>query len=167
MLKAYSRLLDILEMIEKAVIAVSVAAMVILMMYQVILRYAFNNSNSWSEELVRYLFILSVMLGSAIAVRRNSHLQIDILLNFMSTKVKAIFTIVSTCAAIVFLGFLMRYSLMLCTTAVNTISAGVHIPMSIPYAAVPLGCVLMILACIEVILQNIEVIRNDGKEEAE
>lgn len=164
MLKAYSRFLDILEKVEKAVIAIVVAVMVFLMMYQVILRYAFNNSNQWSEELVRYLFIFTVMLGAAIAVRRNSHLQIDIFLNLMGRKTKAVFTIIATIAGIVFLCLLCGYSITLCTTALNNISAGIHVTMAIPYAAIPVGCVLMILTSIEVILKNIAELKSGGKE---
>ncbi len=79
MIKAYSKFLDILEKIQKVILTVSVPAMVLIMFYQVVMRYVFHNSPAWSEELVRYLFIFNVMMAAAIAVRRNSHLQIDIL----------------------------------------------------------------------------------------
>ena len=160
MLKAYSKFLDIIEKIQKAILAVSVPLMVFIMMYQVILRYVFSNSNSWSEELTRYLFIFNVMFAAAIAVRRNSHLQIDILINLLSPKVKAIFTIVATIVGIVFLGLLFTYCLDLCTQAASNISPGVGISMSIPYAAMPIGIVFMILTSIEVVLKNIAVLTN-------
>lgn len=83
MIKAYSKFLDILEKIQIVLLTVSVPAMVLIMFYQVIMRYVFANSPAWSEELVRYLFIFNVMMAAAIAVRRNSHLQIDILLNVL------------------------------------------------------------------------------------
>ncbi len=161
MLKAYSKFLDAIEKVEKVVLAVSMAAMVVLMLYQVILRYVFSASNSWSEELVRYLFILDVMLAASIAVRRNSHLQIDVLINCFGPKLKRIFTIAATLAGIVFLAFLFWYSLDLCTTATSNVSPGLGIPMSIPYACVPLGTVLMILSSIEVILRTAEELRNE------
>lgn len=161
MLKAYSKFLDAIEKVEKVVLAVSMAAMVVLMLYQVILRYVFSASNSWSEELVRYLFILDVMLAASIAVRRNSHLQIDVLINCFGPKLKRIFTISATLAGIVFLAFLFWYSLDLCTTATSNVSPGLGIPMSIPYACVPLGTVLMILSSIEVILRTAEELRNE------
>ena len=101
MIKLYSKFLDLLEWVEKVILAVSVFVMVIIMVYQVILRYVFSNPNAWSEELARYLFILNVMLAAAIAVRRNSHMQIDILINLFSERVKHIFTIISTIAGIV------------------------------------------------------------------
>lgn len=161
MLKAYSKFLNAIEKAEKAVLALSMAAMVVLMLYQVILRYVFSASNSWSEELVRYLFILDVMLAASIAVRRNSHLQIDVLINCFSPKLKRIFTIAATLAGIVFLALLFWYSLDLCMTATSNVSPGLGIPMSIPYACVPLGAVLMILTSIEVVLKTVEELRHE------
>ena len=38
MLKAYSKFLDVIEKVQKAILAVSVPVMVFIMMYQVILR---------------------------------------------------------------------------------------------------------------------------------
>ena len=93
MLRGYSKFLDVLEKVEKAILAVTVGIMVIIIAYQVIMRYIFAHANSWSEELARYLFIYDVMIGAAIAIRRNSHLQIDILINLMKPKVRTILTL--------------------------------------------------------------------------
>lgn len=165
MIKAYSKFLDKLETLEKYFLGITVAIMVIVMTYQVILRYCFSAANSWSEELARYLFIYDVMIAAAIATRRNSHLQVDFLINLLKPKVKYIFTIVATIAGIVFLGFLFNYSLTLCHTAANNISAGLKISMSIPYACMPIGAVLMILTSLEVIFHNILQIRGLDKKE--
>ena len=145
MLKGYSKFLDVLEKVEKAILAITVGVMVIIIAYQVIMRYIFAHANSWSEELARYLFIYDVMIGAAIASRRNSHLQIDILINLMKPKVRTILTIVATLAGMVFMGFLLSYSITLVQTGAKTMSAGLGIPMSIPYACMPIGLVLMLL----------------------
>ena len=42
MLKAYSKFLDVLEKIEKAILAITVAIMIVVIVYQVILRYIFS-----------------------------------------------------------------------------------------------------------------------------
>lgn len=41
MLKGYSKFLDVLEKIEKFLLALAVAAMLMVMAYQVVLRYVF------------------------------------------------------------------------------------------------------------------------------
>lgn len=165
MLKWYSKFLDKLELIEKVLLAVTMAIMVIVMIYQVILRYVFSASNSWSEELARYLFIYDVMIAAAVATRRNSHLQVDFLINLLKPKVKVLFTIGATVAGMVFLGFLFKYSITLCQTAINNVSAGLKISMSIPYLCIPIGVVLMLLTSIEVILKQVFQMKELEKEE--
>ena len=165
MLKGYSKFLDVLEKVEKAILAITVAIMIIIITYQVIMRYVFANANSWSEELARYLFIYDVMIGAAMAIRRNSHLQIDILINLMKPKARILLSIVATLAGMVFIGFLFAYSITLVQTGARTMSAGLGIPMSIPYACMPIGLVLMFLTSIEFIFKNIEELRALGKED--
>lgn len=163
MLKAYSKLLDVIEKIEKAFLAAAMAVMIVDMIYQVIMRYIFNSANAWSEELARYLFIFEVMIAAAIAVRKNSHLQIDVLINCFKPRTKTIFTIVSTLVGIVFLAFLLVYSIGLVQTGNSNISVGLNIPMSIPYVSVPIGVVLMLLTSVEVVLKNIQELK-EGHE---
>ena len=160
MLKGYSKFLDLIEKVEKLILAVTVPAMVGVMMYQVILRYVFSAGNPWSEELTRYLFIFNVMIAAAIAVRRNSHLQIDIILNLLSKRVQDIITIIATIAGIAFMALLFKDSITLCQQAAKNISPGTGLSMAIPYACMPIGLVLMILTSIEVIFGRLEALRN-------
>jgi len=165
MLKSYSRFLDKLELIEKIFLAVILSIMVIVMIYQVVLRYVFSASNAWSEELARYLFIYNVMIAAAIATRSNSHLQVDFLINLLKPKMKSFFTVGATTVGMVFLLFLFKYSITLCHTALNNISAGLKISMAIPYACIPIGVALMLLTSIEVIAKQIVNIKELKKEE--
>lgn len=165
-MKGYGKFLDGIEKLEKAFLVVTVAIMIIVIAYQVILRYVFSASNAWSEELARYLFIYDVMIAAAIATRRNSHLQVDAFINILKPKTKAIYTIIATLAGIVFLVFLFGYSVVLCQAAADNISAGLKVPMSVPYACMPIGAVLMILTSIEVIMKQYEQIGKFNRGEA-
>ena len=107
MLKGYSKFLDLIEKIERIFLAVAMAVMIVDMTYQVIMRYVFSAANAWSEELAKYLFIFEVMIAAAIAIRKNSHLQIDVLINCFKPRTKTCFTLVSTLVGMVFLVFLL------------------------------------------------------------
>ena len=85
-------------------------------------------------------------------------MQIDILINLFSERVKHIFTIISTIAGIGFMVLLFQYSLGLCATGAANVTPGLKIPMSIPYASIPIGVALMILTSIEVILKSVEAL---------
>lgn len=61
--------------------AVFLAAMVLLVFLNVILRYFFETGLAWSEEVARLCFIYLVYLGAVAAFRDNRHLGMNTLLN--------------------------------------------------------------------------------------
>lgn len=58
-------------------VALLLAAMVILVFGNVVLRYGFNSGISMTEELSRWLFVWLVFLGAIVAVRERAHLGTD------------------------------------------------------------------------------------------
>ena len=153
----------ILSQAVKTVVTILLLALTVLVTYTVILRYIFNGGVPAAEELVRYLFIFNVMMAAAIAVRRNSHLQIDIVLNALKPHMRRIFTICATTVGLVFLVYLFILSLELVRSGAPNTSAGLGLPMSIPYTCVPIGTALMVLTSIEVILKNIQELADEKK----
>lgn len=59
-----------------------VAATVALTLLQVVLRYFFNDPQSWAEEVGRYLFVWITFLGAAVAYAHNSHIRVDLIDQF-------------------------------------------------------------------------------------
>ncbi len=62
-----------------AIGAVALALTIALTFAQVVLRYAFNNPQAWSEEISRYLFIWIIAIGIASACYNNTNIRIDLL----------------------------------------------------------------------------------------
>ena len=152
-LNGYTKFMDVLEKILRWILGISMAVMVAVIFYQVILRYVFHNSNIWSEELARYLMCYAVLFGAAIAVRKGSHLQVDFLINMLPE-------------GDAFLVFFFIYGISLCSGTVNSISSGTKIPMAYVYACLPIGAVLMILASVEVILKELVKYNELGRKGA-
>ncbi len=57
------------------------AAMVVIICYQVVLRFVFNSSPSWSEEIAIVLMIWFGMLSIPIGVKLNLHIGIEYIYN--------------------------------------------------------------------------------------
>ena len=151
LLNVYSKIMDVIDKILRVIVGIAMVVMVIVIFYQVILRYVFNASNIWSEELMCY----SVLLGAAIAVRKYSHLQVDFVINMLPARGRCIAVSLCTLVGIGFLGFFCQYGITLCATTGHSISAGTGLPMSVAYACLPIGSVLMILMSVEVILREL------------
>jgi TRAP-type C4-dicarboxylate transport system permease small subunit len=70
-------LVDRLCRVVEFLIALALAAMVVLVFGNVVLRYGFNSGITLSEEVSRWLFIWGTFLGAVVALREHAHLGMD------------------------------------------------------------------------------------------
>jgi len=68
----------------KIIMAVLLAAMVVLVFGNVVLRYVFNSGIAVSEELSRWLFVWMVFLGAIVGLREHAHLGVDSFVKLLS-----------------------------------------------------------------------------------
>jgi TRAP-type transport system small permease protein len=68
----YARLLSILVVASLAILIVPVAMQIFSRFTQVIPHYI------WTEEMARFLFVWTIMLGAMLGVREGSHLVVDV-----------------------------------------------------------------------------------------
>ena len=80
----------ILTNLDAIITATTLSICVVLVNANVIMRYFFNSPIRWAEEVVTSLFVWTVFIGSAYAYRKHSHLGVDILVNLMPPKMKAV-----------------------------------------------------------------------------
>ena len=63
------------EHFEQAILTMLLSLIVLIMLLQVIMRYVFNNSLSWPEELSRILFVWFTFIGLSYATAKQSHVK--------------------------------------------------------------------------------------------
>lgn len=80
------RLLQLYCKALEAVIALCLAAMVVLVFGNVVLRYFFNSGISTSEELSRWCFVWLTFLGAIIALREHAHLGTEMLVKRLGRR---------------------------------------------------------------------------------
>lgn len=59
----------------------TLAIMTLVVFVQVVMRYVFANSLSWSEELARFIFLWLSWVGASYAVRERSHFRVEMLMD--------------------------------------------------------------------------------------
>lgn len=65
------------------VMVVCLAAMVVMVFGNVVLRYGFNSGITVSEELSRWAFLWVVFMGATVAVHEKTHMGVDILVSVL------------------------------------------------------------------------------------
>jgi len=90
-----AELLDAYCGLLKVAIALCLAAMVVLVFSNVVLRYVFNSGIATSEELSRWLLVWLTFLGAIVALRQHAHLGVDTLVRALPPRGRFICFIVS------------------------------------------------------------------------
>ncbi len=144
-MKTLQRAVMSLEKAEDSIVILSVVIALILCCLQVIARYVFNYPLSWPEELGRYLIILIVYVGASIALRKKSHIAVDIIPTFFPSSRKVL-DYVSTIAGIVFSLLIIIYGMKFVRSLMisGQIAITLKIPIFIVYSVLPLGGVLLL-----------------------
>jgi TRAP-type C4-dicarboxylate transport system permease small subunit len=119
--------------------------MTILVALTVIYRYFLLQPISWGEELARFMFISLSMFGAAIAVKDRSHFMITILTARFPASVRAWLEVGIALGTSGLLCIVINKGLSLTLLNQNQESPALGVPMSIPYAAIPLGALLMLM----------------------
>lgn len=146
----------VLTVFEEWTLFITVIIALVALVVNVVLRYGFNYSLAWSEELVREVIIYTTFIGCSAAIKRRSMIKIDALvqlvpglkipLNYLSNVATLIFSLM-----MIYYGWLM--AMMQLQTNQKTII--MRIPLVYLYAILPLMGAMMCIRTIQVIYQDI------------
>lgn len=89
MRQAYSSALDAVDRLARTVIVAASAAMILIVTLQVLLRYGFNSSIDWSEEISRLLFVWCMFLAIPLGIREGAHVGIELLVAHIAPAARA------------------------------------------------------------------------------
>lgn len=108
-------------------------------------RYVMNDSLTWTEEVARYAMIWLSFLGGGLVFRHGGHIAIDMLTQkippgFARNAVLGL----SQSVILVFLGVLLWKGLETLGNSSEMTTAALQLPMTVPYAAIPVGAALMV-----------------------
>lgn len=147
---------------EEVFLVIIISFSVVLLFLQVIMRYIFKNSISWSEEFARYLFLWMIWVGASLATKESRHLKAEFLENLVPKKVMDFISISALLLWLMF-SLWLSYSSFFLTKDIylsHQKSSAMQLPMFIPYASVPVGCTLMSIR----LIQNIIFVLKKKKE---
>ena len=103
---------------------------------QIALRFFRIDVLYWSEELVRYLLVWSVLLGATVATHRNAHVRVDILENILAGRARKALDIVNTLVLLAFALTLTWAGVLLIQRTGMMTSSMLGVRMSIVYGVV-------------------------------
>ena len=114
----------------------------------VVLRYGFNTSIIGGNEAMNYLFIYTTALGAAVSVGKDGHIKISFLLDQLKGRLRRVINIINYLLISLINAVMIWYSLPWIRSAGNFESPVLRIPNWMVQISVPIGCLLVILYCL-------------------
>ena len=135
----------ILDYIEESLVCVCLVVMTALTFVNVVARYVFSASLSFSEEITTYLFVLLSLLGSAIAAKRGAHLGLTIISDRVGPKAGRVLGIISMAFATAFPALICYFGFFVALNQFNKgqLTAGTQLPEWIFGSFVPIGALFV------------------------
>lgn len=102
-----------LRLLDEFVVWIATGAFIVMMLAvigQVFFRYVVEIAVPWTEELARLLFVESMLLGMAIAIRQHEHIVVDFLFNKLPPRLRNAAGVLFNVTIILLLVLLMRGS---------------------------------------------------------
>lgn len=155
----------ILGKIEDIICAICLIIMTSLTFANVIARYVFSASFSFSEEITTYLFVMLSLIGSAAAARRRAHLGFTAILDLFPAGLKRAIQAMSFGLATLFSAALFWYGISMVQSQIfhGQVTAGMQWPEWIFGSFVPLGAFFITIEFLFLFIDTISGKEGDAK----
>ena len=155
----------VLDKFLEVLLMVSVAVLVVDVLWQVFTRFIMGKPSSWTEELATFLLIWVSLLGAAVALGRGAHLGIDYFTHKLSERDRIqtelfVFAVVSLFSLLVMV--IGGIGLVKQTLALAQISVALHIPMGYIYLAIPISGAFLVLYGMIGFFERVTMLKKGG-----
>jgi TRAP-type C4-dicarboxylate transport system permease small subunit len=146
----------ILTFFEEWTLFISVMVALVALFFNVVLRYGFNYTLAWSEELVREVIIYTTFIGCGVAVKNRQMIKIDALVQLVP-KLSIPLNYFSNLVTIIFALMMLYYGVEMAKLQVQTHQKTIilQIPLVYLYSILPIMGATMLLRTIQVLYQDI------------
>ena len=162
--KEKKSIVELLNTLENHFLVFGFAVIIIIGFVQVVMRTVFNSSLSWSEALIRYVYIWLCWVGVSLTQRRNEHIRLTFVADLLPKGLQKILGIAVSLLLIVFTGWLVKLGFGLVTQVASSqsTSTALKLPLFLVYAAFPVGNLLYCLRIVGLLVSQVrELVKGD------
>lgn len=147
--------------LERWALLVFYVMLVATMFIEVVRREVFSYSSIWGEEIVRYSFIYLAWIGAAAAVKERAHIRIDVIMNYLSPRIKALLYMFGdiVMAIVAIIALYWSYEAVHISWKFGSVTHGLRISQVWFLSAVPIGFALVLVRLIQSFLRDLKDFR--------
>lgn len=148
---------SILTAIEDWTAGTLILGAALLAFLNVVLRYVFHSPLNWAGELVRLMIVWAAFVGSSIALRKSTHIRVNIIVNILPAKAKKWVIVFANVIGLVFCLFLIWQGSILAMKVFDKgqTSIDMGISMAWLYLSLPVGSTFVAIRFVQLIFNTI------------
>ena len=123
-------MLRVFDKILAFVTASAMAAIVLVVFVNVVMRYVLNTGLTWSEEIAVNLFVWVIFLGAILAGLEGLHIKVDLLTSKLPKPVQKVFLVISSVCVLFAMGVLIVGGIDVVKVTDKNVSAATGLPFS-------------------------------------
>lgn len=150
-----------LERIEEVFVYIGLSLLIVLVFVAAVLRF-FKFDMSWSTDLAQLTFAWVCFIGADLAIRRNRHMGVDMVVNKLPVKMRNAVYIFNNILMLGFLMFVLYYGTNLSIINFQRSFNTLPISYSFATASAPIGALLMSFTVTRNIIKYIKNIMNNN-----
>ncbi|MGD8523714.1 MAG: TRAP transporter small permease [Desulfobacterales bacterium] len=138
--------------------SVMCAALTLIVLFQVLFRYALHFPLDWAEELAMVIFQWVSFVGAGLAVRHGLHFHLDLITRRFPERWQKATEIMASVAVLVVAYILIHVGIMMMDMVKFITLPVMHFSKAYVYLAIPVGGALMIVFQIPILVRQIRSI---------
>lgn len=155
---------------ENFIMAVTFALMVICSFAQVVNRNIFKLPIAWFDEASTYCMIYMALIGTEIGLRDGTQIAVTAVTDKLHGKLKGIVSLCSKIVVLIFSSTILITAVKMVAVQARTgqTSAALHLPMTVPYAALVISFAMIVLVQLGIAIEIIiKLAKGDSFEDEE
>lgn len=130
------------------ILSVGILPIILLVVFEVVMRYALRSPTLWGTELVSYLFAGYILLGGGYTLLHRAHVNMDVVYSRFTPRTRAVLDVLTAAAVFLYCVMLIDQGgrLALETWELGrTSGTDWNVPLLPVQAALPIGAFLMLI----------------------
>jgi len=143
-----ARFESIFVAVNKAVVGLLLAAILVIVFTNVVLRYGFGSSFAWGEEVALFLMVAGAYFGAGLALREGRLVSITLFQDLLPEQFRRPVRYVIAALMLAFMAAVVWFGILFAEFGWNKETMATQISRGIPYLAIPIGAAVFIVHCL-------------------
>jgi TRAP-type C4-dicarboxylate transport system permease small subunit len=156
-MEGFRRFVEKLNLAVGYVCGMGILAMGLILVYEILSRYAFNSPTIWAQEVAIYIYTWTMLAGGAYTLMKGKHVRIDVLLERLPARAQHALEIITSALGAAFSAVVCRQAYDMIASSIKYAKVSptlLRVPLWIPQMSLLIGFGLLVFQFIFILIDR-------------